>query len=250
MAGAAESNYRQILGIRFFTGTAVEAVQIGLCGGLVVVPAAPALVEIERDRAYREALLKADLVLTDSGFMVLLWNLIEFEKIRRTSGLEYLKLLLDEPAFRTAKSVLWIFPTEKSRQTNLGWLRSSGQPMMDEDCYVAPVYESGSVVDARLLSLIETRRPAQVVIALGGGIQEKLGHYLKQNASYKPAIHCIGAAIGFLSGEQVNIPGWADHFFLGWLFRCVSQPTKFLPRYWKARRLLPMLLKYREGLPA
>ena len=249
MAGAAESNYRQILGIRFFTGTAAEAMQISLRGGLVVVPAAPALVEIERDKAYREALLNADLVLTDSGFMVLLWNLIKFEKIRRTSGLEYLKLLLEQPAFRTEKSVLWIMPTEKSHQTNLGWLKSQGLPVTNEDCYIAPVFEGDSVADPALLSLIETRRPAQIVIALGGGIQEKLGFYLKQTVSYKPGIHCIGAAIGFLSGEQVNIPGWADHFFLGWLFRCVSEPAKFLPRYWKARRLLALMLKYRERLP-
>jgi UDP-N-acetyl-D-mannosaminuronic acid transferase (WecB/TagA/CpsF family) len=249
MAGAAESNYRQILGIRFFTGSAAEAVKIGLSGGLVVVPAAPALVEIERDKAYREALLNADLVLTDSGFMVLLWNLMKFEKIRRTSGLEYLKLLLEQRAFRTAKSVLWILPTEKSRRTNLGWLKAQGLPVTDDDCYVAPLFEGESVVDPKLLSVIETRRPAQIVIALGGGIQEKLGFYLKKNVSYKPGIHCIGAAIGFLSGEQVNIRRWADHFFLGWLFRCVSQPTKFLPRYWKARRLLAMMLKYRERLP-
>jgi UDP-N-acetyl-D-mannosaminuronic acid transferase (WecB/TagA/CpsF family) len=140
-------------------------------------------------------------------------------------------------------------PTEQSRNTNLAWLKSVGLPVTDADCYIAPRYEEESVIDATLLSLIDAVRPAQIVVALGGGIQEKLGHYLKRNATYKPAIHCIGAAIGFLSGEQVNIPGWADHFFLGWLFRCVSQPTKFLPRYWKARRLLPMLFKYRARLP-
>src|SRR3954447_10143289 len=100
MPAAPDSNYRQILGVRFFIGSAAEAVQIGLRGGLVVVPAAPALVELERDKDYREALLDADLALTDSGFMVLLWNLIKFEKITRTSGLEYLKLLIAQPIFR------------------------------------------------------------------------------------------------------------------------------------------------------
>src|SRR3954468_10322918 len=163
MAEAAESKYRQILGIRFFTGTAAEAVEIGLRGGLVVVPAAPALVEIEGDKAYREALLDADLVLTDSGFMVLLWNLIKFEKIRRTSGLEYLKLLIEEPIFRTPKAVLWIMPTEESRNTNLTWLKSVGLPVTDEDGYIAPVYGGESVTDPMLLSLIDARRPAQIV---------------------------------------------------------------------------------------
>ncbi len=33
------SSFEQILGVRFFVGEAEEAVQIGLKGGLVVVPA-------------------------------------------------------------------------------------------------------------------------------------------------------------------------------------------------------------------
>ena len=249
MAGAAESKYRTILGIRFFTGSAAEAVQIGLRGGLVVVPAAPALVELETDRSYRQAVINADLALTDSGFMVLLWNLIKFERITRTSGLEYLKLLITEPALHDSNLVLWIMPSEQSRDKNIAWLNSRGLRVTPENCYIAPKYDSDAVTDPQLLSLISANRPAQIIIALGGGVQEQLGYFIKQDAGYKPGIHCIGAAIGFLSGDQVNIPDWADRLFLGWIFRCVSQPAKFIPRYWKAFRLLPLLLKYRERLP-
>lgn len=246
---SSSSKYRQILGIRFFTGSAAEAVEIGLRGGLVVVPAAPALVELERNKSYRDALLNADLVLTDSGFMVLLWNLIRFEKITRTSGLEYLKLLINQQVVRQPKTSLWIMPNTAARDRNIAWLRSRGVAITAEDCYLAPVYAPDHIADETLVALINSCRPSQVIIALGGGVQETLGHYIKQNAGYNPAIHCIGAAIGFLSGDQVNIPDWADHLFLGWFFRCVSQPAKFFPRYWKARRLLPMLLKYRDQLP-
>jgi N-acetylglucosaminyldiphosphoundecaprenol N-acetyl-beta-D-mannosaminyltransferase len=61
MTAVNQSSFERILGIRFFTGSAEEAVQIGLQGGLVVVPAAPALVELPEDEFYREALLNADL---------------------------------------------------------------------------------------------------------------------------------------------------------------------------------------------
>jgi UDP-N-acetyl-D-mannosaminuronic acid transferase (WecB/TagA/CpsF family) len=244
-----DNNYRQILGIRFFTGTPEEAVQIGLRGGLVVVPAAPALVDLAPDRGYRDALLNSDLAITDSGFMVLLWNLMKLEKITRVSGLEYLKLLIAKPELREPHKVLWIMPTPKSRDRNMAWLRSRGLQVEMEDCYLAPMYKSDNVVDPELLELIRQRRPSHIVVGLGGGTQEKLGHFLKSNLDYKPGIHCIGAAIGFLSGDQVNIPDWADHLFLGWFFRCWSEPSKFLPRYWKARKLLPILLKYRENLP-
>jgi hypothetical protein len=61
---------------------------------------------------------------------------------------------------------------------------------------------------------------------------------------YRPGIHCIGAAIGFLSGEQVRIPMWVDYLYLGWLWRSVSAPTKFVPRYWKATRLVWLMIRY------
>jgi UDP-N-acetyl-D-mannosaminuronic acid transferase (WecB/TagA/CpsF family) len=240
-----EAKYRQILGIRFFTGSAAEAVQIALRGGLVVVPAAPALVEIDRDQTYREALLNSDLALTDSGFMVLLWNAFERDRVTRVSGLEYIKHLIAQPLGKT----LWVMPSENSCDRAISWLQSRGLPMTTNNCYFAPIYNRERIVDQTLLNRIVSEHPNHVIIALAGGVQEKLGHYLKQNAGYTPGIHCIGAAIGFLSGDQVNIPDWADRLFLGWLFRCCSQPAKFFPRYWKARRLLPLLFKYRERLP-
>ena len=87
-------------------------------------------------------------------------------------------------------------------------------------------------------------------LPIGGGNQERLGLYLKRNLSYLPAIHCIGAAIAFLSGDQVHIPVWADKFYLGWLFRSLSEPKRFIPRYWAAFRLFPLMLRNRANLPA
>ena len=95
-------------------------------------------------------------------------------------------------------------------------------------------------------------------MTIGGGNQERLGLYLKRNLSYLPAIHCIGAAIAFLSGDQVHIPVWADKFYLGWLFRSLSEPKRYIPRYWAAFSLYPLMrtkpackpsLRYAHSLP-
>jgi UDP-N-acetyl-D-mannosaminuronic acid transferase (WecB/TagA/CpsF family) len=88
-----------------------------------------------------------------------------------------------------------------------------------------------------------------VVVTIGGGNQERLGLYLKRHLPYLPAIHCIGAAIAFLSGDQVHIPVWADQLYLGWLFRTISEPKRYFPRYWEARKLFRLLRRYRERLP-
>ncbi|MGA2245475.1 MAG: WecB/TagA/CpsF family glycosyltransferase [Verrucomicrobiota bacterium] len=242
--------FQRILGIRFFVGSAAEAVEIGARGGLVVVPAAPALVELRTNSCYREALANADLAITDSGLMVLLWRILSGHQISRVSGLKYLKLLLESKVLQPPKSVLWIMPSIAARDQNLTWLRSGGNEFNDSECYIAPRYPDGNVVDVDLLALVARLKPRHIVVCLGGGTQERLGLMLKRGCDFTTSIHCIGAAIGFLTGNQVRIPMWADRFFLGWFFRCCSQPSKFVPRYWKAVRLVPMMVRYRENLPA
>jgi N-acetylglucosaminyldiphosphoundecaprenol N-acetyl-beta-D-mannosaminyltransferase len=242
--------FQQILGVRFFVGDAQGAIdEVSQHGGLVVVPAAPALKNLAVDKGYREALLGADFALADSAFMVLLWNLIDHNnRIPKLSGLKYLRALVDEPEFKRLGNTFWVMPNAASAQRNLRWLRGNGVSVANENVYLAPLY--GQLIsDEDLLERIEERRPRHIVLGVGGGTQERLGLYLKQHLSYRPAIHCIGAAIGFLSGDQVYIPVWADALGLGWLCRLLSDPKRFLPRYWDARHLAPMLLKYRDRLP-
>lgn len=246
---APPDSFQNILGIRFFVGSAGEAVQIGMRGGLVVVPAAPALLELQMNESYREAVFNADLAITDSAFMVLLWRILSGKKIRRVSGLRYLNLLFEGDILQSGESVLWIMPSVEARDQNLAWLRSKGYKFSEEDCYLAPHYPSGRIVDEALMTLVAKRKPKHIVVCLGGGTQERLGLMLKRECDFRPGIHCIGAAIGFLTGNQVRIPLWADRAYLGWLFRCCSEPKKFVPRYWKAFQLVPLMMRYRENAP-
>ena len=246
---AFESNYRQILGVSFFIGEAQRAVEAACRGGLVVAPAAPALIQLGRDGEYRRALLGADVVLTDSAFMVRLWNLMMGDRIRRVSGLEYLQVLLRQPEFREPGASYWVMPSAASMERNLAWLQSGGYAVEEDHCYVAPQYPAGRIVDRLLVGLVNQRRPRHVVVGLGGGVQEKIGLCLKEHCQTRPAIHCIGAAVGFLSGDQVRIPKWADRSGLGWLFRCFSSPRRFVPRYLGALRLVSVLWRYRSRMP-
>ena len=242
--------YRKILGIKFFTGNASSAVELGSRGGLMLAPAAPALCELGRDHAYRQALQQADLVITDSGFLVLLWNTMTRDQIERVSGLKYLRVLLSRADFKEPGASFWVMPSADARDLNLAWLQANGSQLRPQDCYVAPKYGTGPISDERLLQLINQRRPRHVVVCVGGGVQEKLGLYLKKGCATQPAIHCIGAAIGFLTGDQVRIPDWADQRILGWLFRCLSDPRRFVPRYVRALELPFILWRYGSQTPA
>ena len=245
---SSKARFQRILGVDFFCGTTHETVARMKQGGLLVVPAAPALKDLPTNPAYREALLHADLAITDSAFMVLIWNLISRHRVPRVSGLAYLKELLQEPDVREPGNTLWIMASPKSARTNLDWLRGQGIELRSEDVYMAPLYK-GEILDEPLLEKMRAHRYKHVVVTVGGGTQERLGLYLKRQLGYLPAIHCIGAAIAFLSGDQVYIPTWADKTGLGWLFRCISKPSAYVPRYWAARRLVWLMLKHRSDLP-
>lgn len=245
-------NFRQILGIRFFTGGAAEAVSLAMNGGLIVAPSAPVLLGLEKDPIQRAAVRWSELAITDSGLMVILWKLLTGEHATRVSGLEYLKLLLDQPQLCKEGATFWVMPHEKAMDHNLRWLQQRGLPVTVDDCYLAPRYvadENGRITDPELIALVRSRRPAHVFMGVGGGVQEKLGAELLRQLDYRPSVHCVGAAIGFLSGEQARIPMWADRCKLGWLFRCIDEPSRFVPRYWEARKLVGLMIQYHGRIP-
>ena len=242
-----------MLGIPFFMGDAGAAVDRMLTGGLLVVPAAPALKDLQIHLAYREALLTADMVIPDSAYMVLIWNLVGAgRRIHRLSGLAYLRELLRRDQVCRPASTMWIMAGAQSATLNLAWLHEQGIQVPDTHVYNAPIYgktDGSTLEDPELLSRVERLRPDHIVVTLGGGTQERLGLYLRQHLSYLPGIHCIGAAIAFLSGDQVAIPAWADTLYLGWLFRILDDPRRYGPRYWAARDLLQLIIRYRDKLP-
>ncbi len=244
--------FQQILGINFFVGDMPDLLELCNEGHFIVVPAAPALAELTTNDAYREAVEKSDFAITDSAFMVILWRLFTGQTLPRISGLKLLRGLLATDRLHQPGSALWIMPSEREKEINLSWLNKNGYRLSEDESYVAPFYPPGPIADPAILKWVETHRPSFIIINLGGGVQERLGFYLRENLSYRPSIICVGAAVAFLTGVQANIPTWADSLMLGWLFRCLHAPKKFIPRYWKALQLTAIMARYRErscGVP-
>jgi len=288
----ASPDWERILGVRFFNGAAPDAVDyITRVGGYTVVPAAPALVKIENDPAYRRALVEADLAIADSGFMVLLWRMLRGRTIARISGLKYLRILLANPRLHVRGSIFLVLPHQSSLEKTLVWLRHERFEIANDDCYIAPKYQRSEVRDQRsatlpaepistgkrerlpyisdlpssisdpaspasspgiedpkLVSILESHKPKHVIIGIGGGVQEKLGFYLREHLSYRPAIHCIGAALAFLTGDQKPIPMWADRIYLGWFLRLARAPHHYARRFSSAFRLPGMIWRYGSEL--
>jgi len=240
---------QKILGIQFFNGDVDEAVaSMFQRGGFLVAPSATCFARLREDESYRRAVVAADLTIADSGLMVVLWRLLRRENVQRISGLKYLKHLLENLKGEGNGNIFWVLPTEGAQQKLFDWSRGEAFSINSENCYVAPRYGL-RVEDRNLLAIIEQHRPAHVIIAIGSGAQEKLGYYLRKNLSYRPAIHCIGAALGFITGEQTSIPDWADRFFLGWFLRLMTQPHSFIPRLIRGFQLPWLIARYGNALP-
>jgi N-acetylglucosaminyldiphosphoundecaprenol N-acetyl-beta-D-mannosaminyltransferase len=237
--------FRQILGVRFYISDLEGLLDRIHGGGLIVVPSAPVMARLAEDPDHREALEGADLAVTDSGLMVLLWLIRTGERIRRISGLRLLRGLFAGAGFRGRGETFWIMPSQADSAANLAWLQSQGFEVAPEDAYVAPLYpKKGPIADPALIALVATRRPKLVVIALSGGVQERLGWTLRRQLGAAPAILCIGGAIAFLSGQQTRIPVWADRLALGWLLRFLSAPRSFAAKLKGTERLAPLIWKY------
>src|SRR5205814_8668456 len=162
-----EPRFEQILGVRFFNGSGTEAAKyISRTGGYAVVPAAPALANIDRDQDYRRALVESDLAIADSGFMVFLWRVLRRRKVVRTSGLQYLQILLDKRELREPGRLFVILPSEVARVKALRFLRRESYEIAAADTYIAPIYRR-DVADHRLASILEVSQPAHLIIGIG-----------------------------------------------------------------------------------
>ncbi len=234
----------RVLGLDFAADNCGEIVSDAMKGRFVVAPSAPVLVDMVSHPALCRAIHQAELVLPDSGLMVLMTRLLRLGDLRRVSGLAFLRRYIGELSLCEANRVFWVLPTPEAKQRTLRWFERSEMVYGDADCYVAPQYDRNALADEALLQRIVEGQPHHIVIAIGGGVQEVLGAWLRPRVPSGTSIYCIGAALAFLTGDQGGIPVWADRIFVGWLLRCLANPVRFMPRYVRSARLIFMLLRH------
>ena len=208
--------------------------------GLFVFPAGPALVNIEKSKKYHESIKRADLVFFDSGFFVILLKIFKNIGVDKFSGYKFLKLFFDYLKKNKNKKVFCIDPNLKFSKSNKFFLKNLGIKIVYN--YLAPEYDMDNLSDKKLLDLIKKVRPNFILTNIGGGKQEVLGLYLKKNLKFNTTILCTGAAISFLTKDQVPINDFIDRYYLGWLVRLIFNPFTFFKRYMIGLKLIPMVI--------
>jgi UDP-N-acetyl-D-mannosaminuronic acid transferase (WecB/TagA/CpsF family) len=211
------------------------------------MPALPALMKLRDDPAFRRALQEADLALADSGLLAVIWKLTTGRKLQNVSGIVYLRALIDADGIQPGETVCWIFSSAGAKEKAVRWLSARGRAVDERNCLLAA--GGGAAQNYGLLLEIEERRPKHIILATMGGTQEELALYLREYLLHRPAIHCVGAALALLSGEESPIPTWAQRSHLGWVIRFLAQPGMILPRLGIALALTGMVFRYGSELP-
>ena len=220
-------------GINFYTGNFNQIKKKFDNGGVLVAPAASALANIEKDNIYFSSLRNSNIAIFDSGFFCILIRIFKFKKVKKLSGFLFLKNFLDQ--YKKNDKLLLINPSKKSDALNYKYLRSI--KIHNFKSYIAPKYKR-KIVDPILLNLIKKFKPKYIVMNIGGGSQEPLAIYIRNNIKFKISIMCTGAAIAFMTGEQAPINKLIDKFYLGWLLRIVWSPKLYLGRILKSFKII------------
>ena len=220
-------------GIKFYSGNYYQIKKKFDNGGVLVAPAASALANIEIDNLYYLSLKKSNIAILDSGFFCILLRLFKFQKVRKLSGFLFLKSFLD--GYQNKDKILLIDPSRKSNKINKIYLRS--KKIYNFKSYIAPKYKR-NITDKKLLIFIKNFKPKYIIMNIGGGTQEPLAIYIRNNIKFKISIMCTGAAIAFMTGEQAPINKLIDKIYLGWLTRIIWKPNLYLGRILKSFKII------------
>ena len=214
--------------------------------GLFVFPAAPALSKICKEKKYHKALIKADYVFFDSGYLVLLLKFLKKINVNKLSGYKFLECFFIFLKKNNNKIIFNIDADLDTSSLNYSLLKKIGVKKIYS--YLAPKYDVYNINDLKLINKLNKVQPDYILTNIGGGVQEILGLYIKNNVNFKPTIFCTGAAISFFTNKQAPINNFIDKFYLGWFFRILFNPKIFLPRYASAFKLFFIILKSKVQL--
>ena len=207
----------------------------------LVIPAASALgnVFFSKNKYYLKSLQKAKVAIFDSGFFCICLLFFKFVIVKKFSGYKLINFFLSDTAMKS-KKILILNSNKKEKKLNMTLLNNF--KFQFQRHYICPIYNSELLHDKMLIKIVNNYKPEIVIINIGGGIQEILAFYLRQNVKKKFATICSGAAMGYFSGSQAPVSKLTDKYYLGWLIRLIFNPAIFIPRLTKSIFLIYIVL--------
>ncbi|MBK1813886.1 WecB/TagA/CpsF family glycosyltransferase [Clostridium sp. YIM B02505] len=196
----------------------------------VVTPNVDHIIQLERDKEFREVYDNADLILTDG--MPLIW----ISKLKKTPIKEKVSGsdLFPEVCSLSAKKGYSIFLLGAAE----GVAAKAASNLMEKyeglnicgtysPCYG---FEKDDEEIKKIIAMINEKKPDILAVGLGAPKQEKFIYKYREQLKV-PVSLAIGASIDFEAGNIKRAPKWMQKSGLEWFYRLMKEPKRMFKRY-------------------
>lgn len=187
------------------------------------------LVKLRKDKAFRDAYLRARYVTAD-GWPIALMMRQKGAKVERTTGADLVKPLCQQAAEKKIP-VAFFGSSEDSLKKAADELHAL-YPDLEVVLMESPPYgfDPTSEAASEAAERIAASGAKLCFVALGAPKQELFSDMA--HAQHKDmGFLCIGAALDFISGEQSRAPEIMQKTGLEWFYRLVTNPRRMFARY-------------------
>jgi len=102
-------------------------------------------------------------------------------------------------------------------------------------------FEHDEEEQQNILARVNAVKPDFLVVGLGAPKQELFVHKHREHLEASVAV-CVGGTIDYLAGDLPRAPLWMRNAGLEWLYRCLTEPRRLAPRYFRDAWHFPGLL--------
>ena len=183
----------------------------------------------QKDRPFRRALLKSDLILPDGISIVLAMRFLSGVKLKKIAGADLLKWELER--LQGTKGRCFFLGSQETTLKKIYERANCEYPNVEVN-YYEPPFKSRFTSDDSLamLQAVNSFSPDVLFIGMSAPKQEKwaLNHFNELKVNH---VCCIGAAFSFYAGTIKRAPDWMIRIGLEWFYRLIREPRRNWKRY-------------------
>lgn len=164
----------------------------------------------------------------DGASLLIVQKLMEKENYKRIRGTDFVRLLFNESEKRKLR--IGLIGGSENTISQICENLALQFPILRLDYIYTPPFSDVSLYPIQEIACELLKREVDVcLIGIGTPKQDELAHLLADLTFCDFA--CIGAALNYVSGLNMESPKWISSFGFEWLFRLLSEPRRLWRRY-------------------
>ncbi len=210
----------------------------------VVTPNLDHIVLIEKDKEFRRAYKKADLILADGKPLIWISKWLKRPIKEKVSGSDLFPQVC-KMAAENGFSIFILGAMEGVAQKAAQKLKKTYPGLMVVGYYSPPHgFENNEDEINNIVDMINKSNADILAVALGAPKGEKFIYQVRNRISVSVSMQ-IGATIDFIAGRIKRAPKWMSNHGLEWLYRIFQDPKRMFKRYVRdAWEIIPIIIRY------